>query len=59
LKVHHFSSDAEVIAAAEPWLDGQTSELFFWVSCKSLSNGLRSVLRFVWSMLNKSRVSSL
>jgi len=26
LKVRHFSSDAEVIAAAETWLDGQTSE---------------------------------
>jgi hypothetical protein len=24
----NFSSDAEVIAAAETWLDGQTSELF-------------------------------
>ena len=28
LKGHHFSSDAEVIAAAETWLDGQPSELF-------------------------------
>ena len=28
LKGHHFSSDAEVIAAAETWLDGQTSEFF-------------------------------
>ena len=26
LKGRHFSSDAEVIAAAEPWLDGQPSE---------------------------------
>jgi len=26
LKVHNFSSDAEVIAAAETWLDGQHSE---------------------------------
>ena len=34
LKGRHFSSDAEVIAAAETWLDGQTSE-FFWVACKS------------------------
>jgi len=25
LKGRHFSSDAEVIAAAETWLDGQTS----------------------------------
>jgi len=28
LKVRHFSSDAEVIAAAETWLDGQPSEFF-------------------------------
>ena len=29
LKLRHFSSDAEVIAAAETWLDGQLSEFFF------------------------------
>jgi len=34
LRSRHFSSDAEVIAAAETWLDGQTSE-FFLVACKS------------------------
>ena len=28
LKGCHFSSDAEVIAAAETWLDGQPSEFF-------------------------------
>ena len=28
LKVRHFSSDAEVIAAAESWLDGQPSDFF-------------------------------
>jgi len=28
LKGHHFSSDAEVIAAAETWLEGQHSETF-------------------------------
>jgi len=28
LKVRHFSSDAEVIAVAETWLDGQLSEFF-------------------------------
>jgi len=28
LKVRHFSSDAEVIAAAETWLDGQLPEFF-------------------------------
>jgi len=30
LKVHHFSSDAEVIAAAETRLDVKNSELFEW-----------------------------
>jgi len=33
--------------------------IFFWVACKSKSNGLRSALSFVGSMLNKSRVWSL
>jgi len=28
LKGRHFSSDAEVIAGAETWLDGQPSEFF-------------------------------
>jgi len=28
LKGHHFSFNAEVIAAAETWLDGQPSEFF-------------------------------
>ena len=28
-KGRHFSSDAEVIAAAETWLDGQPFEFFF------------------------------
>ena len=33
LKGHHFSSDAEVIATAETWLDGQRSEFFFeWLA---------------------------
>ena len=35
LKGSHFSSDAEVIAAAETWLDGQPSDFFFWVTCIS------------------------
>ena len=34
LKGRHFSSDEEVIAAAETWFVGQPSE-FFWVACKS------------------------
>ena len=29
LKRRHFSSDTEVIAAAETWLDGQPSDFFF------------------------------
>ena len=29
LKGHHFSSDVEVVAAAETWLDRQLSEFFF------------------------------
>jgi len=29
LKVRHFSSDAEAIAAVETWLDGQLTEFFF------------------------------
>ena len=29
LKGRHFSSDAQVIAAVETWLDGQTSNFFF------------------------------
>jgi hypothetical protein len=29
LKSRHFSSDAEVIAAVETWLDGQPIILFF------------------------------
>ena len=33
LKGRHFSSDAEVITAAETWLDGQPSEFFFeWLA---------------------------
>jgi len=30
-----FLFDAEVIAAAETWLDGQRSDFFFWEACKS------------------------
>jgi hypothetical protein len=32
LKDRHFSSDAEVIAAAETWLEGQT----FWIFLSGL-----------------------
>jgi len=30
LKVRHFSYDAEVVVAAETWLDGQPSNFFEW-----------------------------
>jgi hypothetical protein len=58
LKGRHFSSDAEIVSAAETWFDGQPFE-FFWVACESYSIGLRSVLSFVGSMMNKSWVWSL
>jgi len=32
LKGRHFSSSAEVIAAAKTWLDGQPSDFFFFLS---------------------------
>ena len=32
LKGRHFSSDAEVTAAAKTWLDGQPPEFFFFLS---------------------------
>ena len=32
LEGHHFSSDAEVIATAKTWLDGQTSDFFEWLA---------------------------
>ena len=54
LKGRHFSANAEVIPAAETWLDGQPSGIP--PSCESYSNRLRSVLSFVGSMLNKYQV---
>jgi len=36
LKGHHFSSDAEVIAAAETRLDGQSYEFFFFSGLQKL-----------------------
>ena len=40
LKARHISSDAEVIAATETWLDGQLSEFF--------SSGLQELR--IWSL---------
>jgi hypothetical protein len=58
LKGRRFSSDAEVIAAEETWLDGQPSDFFKVVLRMVRATGL-SILSFVGSMLNKSRVCSL
>jgi len=55
LKCRHFSSYAEVIAAAETWLDRQHSELFL-SGLQKLEQRIRSVLSFMGSMLNKSLV---
>ena len=35
----HFSSDAEVIAAAETWLDGKRSDFFFLNGLQNLEFG--------------------
>ena len=39
LNGRHFSSDAEVTAAAETWLDGQPSEFFFLSGLQKLEFG--------------------
>ena len=39
LKIRHSSSDAEVIAAAEIWLDGQNSDFFFLSGFQKLEFG--------------------
>jgi len=59
LKGGHFLSEAEVIAAAETWLDGQRSDFLVRSGLQKLSNGIRSVSSFVGSTLSKSRVWSL
>ena len=57
LNGRHLSTDVEVIAAAETWLDGQPTE--FFLSGLQKLEWLRCVLNFVGSMLNKFRVLSL
>jgi hypothetical protein len=47
LKGCHFSSDTEVIAASETWLDGQPSE-FFWVACKFRATGYWASWGLCW-----------
>jgi hypothetical protein len=58
LKGRYFSSDTEVITAAETWLDGQGSE-FFLRFLRKLEQRTKSILNFVGSILKKSRVWSL
>jgi len=43
LKGSHFSSDAEVISAAETWLDGQPSE-FFLSGLQKLDQGAKQYI---------------
>ena len=58
MKGRHFSSDAEVIAAAETCLDGQTA-IFFLSDLQKLEQRAKKCVEFCGSMLNKSRVWSL
>jgi len=51
LKGRHFSSNLEVIAVVETWLDGQHSEFFFEWLAKVRATGYE-----VASKLNKSQV---
>ena len=53
LKFLHFSSDAEVIAAAGTWLDGQHSE-FFLSGLQKLEQRVKKCIELLGSMLNKS-----
>ena len=43
----NFSSDAEVLLMRRPGWTDNLLNFFFWVVCKSYSNGLRSVLSFL------------
>ena len=56
LKGHHFSSDAEVIAAAETWLDGQRSDFFLFSGLQKLEQRATKYIELRGSRLNKSRV---
>jgi len=47
LKVLHFSSEAEVIAASETWLDGQHSELFL-SGLQSLEQRAKKCIELRW-----------
>jgi len=46
LKGRHFSSNAEVIAAAETWLDGQPSVSFFLSGLQKLEQRAKKCIEF-------------
>jgi len=56
-KVAVFRPSRSLLPRRPGWTDNIL--IAFWVASKSSSNGLRSVLSFVGSMLNKSRIWSL
>ena len=56
MKIRLFSSDAEVIAAAETWMDGQASENFLSGLHKLEQRAKKCIVSSVGIMLNKSRV---
>jgi hypothetical protein len=47
LKGRHLSSNAEVIAAAETWVDGQASELFFLSGLQKLEQRAKKCIEFL------------
>jgi len=57
LKVGHFSSDAEVIAAAETWLDGQISDFFFFEWLEKLEQLAKKCIELRWE--NAEKIPSL
>ena len=61
LKGRHFSSDAEVIAAAETWLEGQPSDFFFFLSClQTLEQRTKKCIELRGEYVEKkSRIQSL
>jgi len=52
LKCLHFSSDAEVIPAAETWLDGQFSE-FFLSGLQKLEQGVKKCVELRWEYVEQ------
>jgi hypothetical protein len=44
MEVRNFSSAAEIIAAAETWLDGQPSNFFFLFGLQKLEQGVKKCI---------------